>query len=228
MSAAKLDRVGETRRMNCGLTATIVSYQYCDDIDVQFENGVISRNKTYSSFTKGLIMCPMIYNIMGDYVECINPNTKHETKFIIDIEDLGRVRQKKHWTVCAEGYIQSSNRDKARLHRFIVGAIGNVKVDHKDGNPSNNRKHNLRICTDAQNSFNQRIKTNNTSGYKGATKQSYKDNIKWVARIGYRHDEKYLGRYTCKHTAATIYNQWAIELYGEFARLNVIDKSKCN
>ena len=53
--ATKIDRLGETRMMNCGMEATIIRYGRCDDIDVRFEDGAVAKNKTYKAFKKGEI-----------------------------------------------------------------------------------------------------------------------------------------------------------------------------
>ena len=55
--------VGETRMMNCGIKATIIKYYNYHNIDVQFENGTIVRNKTYDSFKKGKIAKPITKHI---------------------------------------------------------------------------------------------------------------------------------------------------------------------
>ena len=49
------DRLGEERLMNCGLKAKIIRYGNSQDIDVKFEDGFISYNKSYRSFTLGRI-----------------------------------------------------------------------------------------------------------------------------------------------------------------------------
>ena len=53
--ATKIDRVGETRMMNCGMKATIIRYGKADDIDMRFEDGTVAVHKTYSAFKKGNI-----------------------------------------------------------------------------------------------------------------------------------------------------------------------------
>ena len=53
----KTDITGETRVMNCGLKATVIEYRNANDLDVQFENGVIIQNKSKDSFRKGAIYC---------------------------------------------------------------------------------------------------------------------------------------------------------------------------
>ena len=56
--AAKTDRLGETRMMNCGMEATIIRYGTCADIDVRFEDETVAVHKTYNAFKKGEIANP--------------------------------------------------------------------------------------------------------------------------------------------------------------------------
>lgn len=49
------NRTGETHMMRCGLKALIICYHGNKNIDVQFENGIIVYNRTYSNFKKGYI-----------------------------------------------------------------------------------------------------------------------------------------------------------------------------
>ena len=56
--AAKIDRLGETKMMNCGMKATIVRYGRYEDIDVCFEDGAVVKHKAYSAFKKGEIANP--------------------------------------------------------------------------------------------------------------------------------------------------------------------------
>ena len=55
---AKIDRVGETRVMNCGMEATIIRYGGATDIDVRFEDGRVVKCKGYREFKKGNIAHP--------------------------------------------------------------------------------------------------------------------------------------------------------------------------
>ena len=57
---AKIDRLGETRMMNCGMKATIIRYGKNTDIDVRFEDGVVAEHKVYDKFKKGKIVNPNI------------------------------------------------------------------------------------------------------------------------------------------------------------------------
>ena len=53
--ATKIDRVGETRMMNCGMEATIIRYGGAADIDVRFEDEYVVEHKTYDNFKRGTI-----------------------------------------------------------------------------------------------------------------------------------------------------------------------------
>ena len=63
---AKIDRVGETRVMNCGMEATIIRYGKYSDIDVRFEDGVIVEHKRYRAFENGNIANPNFNPRLGE------------------------------------------------------------------------------------------------------------------------------------------------------------------
>ena len=50
--------VGKSIKQSCGMTATCINYRNCGDIDVQFEDGTIVRNKQKSQFVAGQIGYP--------------------------------------------------------------------------------------------------------------------------------------------------------------------------
>ena len=52
--------LGETKKMTCGMNATIIRYGSSYDIDIEFEDGTIVRNKVYSAFKKGNIKNPNV------------------------------------------------------------------------------------------------------------------------------------------------------------------------
>lgn len=54
----KKDRTGETRVMNNGMKATIITYRLSDDLDIQFEDGVIREHCAYKEFCEGYIKHP--------------------------------------------------------------------------------------------------------------------------------------------------------------------------
>ena len=52
------DRVGETRKMNCGLWATIIAYKNQYNMDIQFEDGKIRYGVQYEKFQRGSVLHP--------------------------------------------------------------------------------------------------------------------------------------------------------------------------
>ena len=53
-------RLGETRMMKCGMEATIIRYNRCDNINVRFEDGAVVKHRKYREFKKGEIANPNI------------------------------------------------------------------------------------------------------------------------------------------------------------------------
>jgi hypothetical protein len=102
------------------------------------------------------------------------------------------------------------------LHRVISNAPDGLKSDHISGNKLDNRKCNLRLANNHQNSANVGIYRNNTSGRKGVswiTKTS-----KWNARIVVNKKRIHLGDFDDLEEAANAYEQAAEKYFGEFKR----------
>jgi len=149
---------------------------------------------------------------------------------IIDSDDYDKIKDYK-WSCSKLGYVSSvinsykpgQKRNKIQktiyLHKLIMGESSKF-IDHIDGNSLNNRKSNLRFCTQMENSRNQSIKSNNTSGYKGVSWS--KSMRKWEASISPNYKRIVLGYFINKIEAAIAYNEAAIKYFGRFAKLNII------
>lgn len=105
-----------------------------------------------------------------------------------------------------------------QMHREIMGASDGTIIDHLNGNGLDNRRENLRFCTQSENQRNRGADVDNTSGYKGVTWHKVKK--KWMAQIKVNKKNTYLGLYSDPAEAARAYDAAAIELHGEFACLN--------
>ena len=105
------------------------------------------------------------------------------------------------------------------LHRFILDAPSNMQVDHINNNPLDNRKENLRLATNTQNSRNSVKPSNNSSGYKGVYWN--KAAKKWHAQIRIDNGKRlYLGLFSDVKDAYTAYCEAAEKYHGEFKRLD--------
>ena len=106
---------------------------------------------------------------------------------------------------------------KIRLHRQLVCAPSGYDVDHIDGDGLNNRMSNIRVCTHAENSYNQGIRPNNKVGIKGVWARpsgSFQSKI--------RHNGKvlHLGTFASAEQAGAAYADASVRLHGEYGRIN--------
>ena len=88
-------------------------------------------------------------------------------------------------------------------------------IDHKDRNPSNNHKSNLRFCTAQENSRNVSLSSRNSSGFLGVYWKEKKKH--WEASIKIDGKDKYLGSFKNKDDAIKARLLGEKEYYGEFA-----------
>lgn len=111
-------------------------------------------------------------------------------------------------------------------HRVIMNCPDDRVVDHKNRNTLDNRKSNLRICTKIQNQWNSKKKIRNestTSSHKGVSrcvkKWKHKKYYYWVANITF-NGKTYKKVFKEELEAARWYDKKAVELFGEFAKIN--------
>ena len=132
-----------------------------------------------------------------------------------------RVHKRKDGTIKAvyarrSVWVKGGKCQTQYMHALLAGK----GADHWDGDGLNNQSHNLRSATTAQNNRNQRIRCDNTSGFKGVTWHASTHN--WHARIRLDHKRHSLGLFSMAVDAAKAYNAAAVLYHGEFARLNDI------
>ena len=109
-----------------------------------------------------------------------------------------------------------------RMHRLITNAPKGMVADHINHNGLDNRKSNLRVCTNAENMRNQHSQKGGTSIYKGVC--WHKASGKWYAQIKFKGKTIHIGLFTDKEEAARAYDAKAKELFGEYAYLNFPDE----
>ena len=107
------------------------------------------------------------------------------------------------------------NKKHTVLHRLIMNTPKGYVTDHINGDKLDNRRENLRICTQHQNSMNTRISKNNKSGVKGVSTTPFG---KYRARIMVNGVEIRLGHYETLEEATKARKRAERKYFGEYVR----------
>lgn len=103
-------------------------------------------------------------------------------------------------TLRKDGYLQVRYKDVSYyVHRIVFEMLGGTvpygyTVDHINGNKSDNCPDNLRLASVAENAWNQKKASNNTSGMKGLNIHKHKHKWYWRAQVDYK-TESYIKRF---------------------------------
>ena len=133
------------------------------------------------------------------------------------------------WYVSTDGKKQryyavtglGSKNTKVRMHRFIWELVNGpipkkMDIDHVSRDTLDNRLSNLRLATRSQNNINSKVRSDNTSGFKGVFYVKGRKSPYWAyiwankKRIG-------LGMYKTAEEANQAYQQAAKKHYKDFA-----------
>ncbi len=205
-------------------TLTVVSEadeeQYGKSIWVcQCSCGRTSLVNSYSLQSGNTKSCGHCYdNVYEIYENFAVLHVKNGRTFKISLQSLDKV---KGYQFCTDvkGYAMTRiNGKTVYLHRILLEPSENQVVDHIDGDISNCRMENLRVCSFQENAFNQQKHPNNTSGYKGVDfdKRRKKYRVRIRTSVGRLH----LGYFLTSIDAAQAYDEAALKYHGTFARLN--------
>jgi HNH endonuclease len=147
---------------------------------------------------------------------------------IVDAEDFERL-SKWHWfavwsTQTETFYANRSGGKRGslqiRLHHEVLGS--KERTDHRNGDTLDNRKENLRPCTNAQNMANRGPQRNSPTQFRGVhflTKRN-----RWNAYIYINKKPRHIGDYKTLEEAAGAFDEVIYYRFGEFARLNFPDR----
>ena len=141
---------------------------------------------------------------------------------IIDNLDYERISRHK-WCIASVGYavrnIKLSNGKKSMMlmHREIMNTPKGIQIDHINGDKLDNRKINLRLCTQQQNNRNiTKPRRHNKLGIKGV--RFLESRNRFSARIRVNKKEIHLGYFPSMRSAEEAYREAELKYFGEFAR----------
>lgn len=159
------------------------------------------------------------YNLDGEFG--IGYTFKNE-EFYFDLEDYEKIKDY-CWRIGNKGYIMCTINGNKRydllFHRLVfdLDFTDKVDVDHINGTKTrnDNRKHNLRVCSHAENMRNRLTPDNNTSGIIGVSFD--KTHNVWKSFITHNDKRNNIGSYKNKEDAIKNRLEKEKALFGEFA-----------
>lgn len=134
----------------------------------------------------------------------------------VDDEDYAWLNQWK-WQVARRNGVNYACRSIGKrlllMHRVILGAKKGEYTDHRNRDGLDNRRENLRLCTQSENLRNRRLQKNNTSGFTGVSQIRNK----WRAEIWLNCKKIALGIFDNIEDAIQAHEEATKEYFGKFA-----------
>jgi len=137
-------------------------------------------------------------------------------KFTLVDDDVYEWAYEHSWYVTQYGYVVRTIRKKdavrmengkkkptrLTLHICIMGRKNGCVNDHINRDKLDNRRENLRHCTQAENAKNRSLPVTNTSGFKGVSLE--RTTGKWKAQIVHNGKNYYLGIFDTPEEASIL------------------------
>jgi hypothetical protein len=128
-------------------------------------------------------------------------------------------RTKTFYAQRSVGSSRKPGRRTVYMHQEIMGGL----CDHIDPSQTlDNRRSNLRRCTEAENVRNQKMRRTNASGFRGVWRHKQRGKLtnKWRSSVTVNRRKIHLGLFLSKEEAACAYDRAAKKFHGKFASLN--------
>lgn len=115
------------------------------------------------------------------------------------------------WCMSSTGYARRSDGGRfVLLHRVVMGVDGlgrsTGEVDHRNRNPLDNRRSNLRLVRGAENRQNLNLNRSNRSGYRQVHWDSERNT--WRVRVRVNGRKQSLGRFDSAEEAGRVAQEW--------------------
>jgi len=115
------------------------------------------------------------------------------------------------------------------LHHLVAGnPPAGMVIDHASSNTLDNRRCNLRICTQQENIFNTGARKSNSSGLKGVKFGIKSIDRPWIAEAVLHKQYIHLGSYATSREAYAAYCAFARQHHGKFFNPGTPDFSKAD
>ena len=152
------------------------------------------------------------------YFNIYNQKNEKIATFIIDVCDIQKVKYHK-WRL-SHGHVVTGLPSKGQqrdLSHVVLDIPKDdyVVVDHINGDPLDNTRDNLRICSQGENVLNKRFMSNNPTGFIGVSYK--KDRDRYDPEIRFEYTRCHLGM--TKTIEEAVYKRYIAEqlLFGEYA-----------
>lgn len=166
------------------------------------------------------------YDLSGEYGIGY---TADNHQFLFDKEDYELIKNYKWW-INNTGYLMTTvtlnpgeHGKNILFHRLVMGVLDNpdVVIDHIKHNILDNRKSELRICSQKENTRNLKVSCVNTSGVTGV--YYIKHTKKWNAYLEINHQRINLGYYNNFDDAVKARKNAEEKYFGEYSYDNSIN-----
>lgn len=155
------------------------------------------------------------------------PLTNSKKRVIVDDIFLPKLSKFK-WQLSSSGYASRSVWRDGKpatilMHRVISQVPPKMVTDHINNNRLDNRVENLRVITNGQNTQRGKIRSNNSSGYRGVSFwNSVKTSKNWRARVWKDGKQVFCKYFHTPREAAVAYNSVVSKLFGSTAEVNIL------
>jgi hypothetical protein len=192
-----------------GHPALAEAHAYLDKEGVQEFMAMLAASPARIPDLAGGVLDPFDPSVMR--IPLINAEGRYA---LIDAEDYPLVRRYR-WRLGSSGRyaVCPCPEREMRMHRQILIVCGESEVDHINNEGLDNRKSNLRRCSHAENMWNMRRSSRNTTGVKGVIAKG----DRYMATVTARKEVARM-MFDDLEAATTWVTAKRAELHGEFAR----------
>lgn len=138
------------------------------------------------------------------------------------VDDIDAALAEHRWCTVGGYAVRRTPRPNPRtlyMHRVILEAPKGCQVDHINGNRLDNRRENIRLCSQTENIRAYMRPSAKTSPYRGVCWASRPG--RWLARITVNYRTIHIGHYHTELEAAAAYDAAARLHFGTFAQPNL-------